>query len=112
MNYLEPQPDLPVAPNIFLLRMVIHDLSDKYATILLKHLRKAAQPHTKLLVVDLIVEYACEVSQIGFQVDGYEPSTAPSPLLSNFGAAATLPYDFDIVVRSSFVPHPLRIALF
>lgn len=98
-DYLEPQPALATGADVFLLRAVIHDLSDKYATKLLTNLRQAATANTKLIVIDNIVEYACPVPQDpDFLVPGYEPATAPAPLLPNFGAARVFQYNLDINV--------------
>ena len=100
MDYLEPQPTLPHEPDVFLLRHVLHNLSDKYAGVLLKNLRKAAHPKTTLLAIDYIIQYTCPLPE-GSPYDhlGYKPPAAPAPLLPNFGVAASMPYGLDLQVR-------------
>ncbi|KAI0085832.1 S-adenosyl-L-methionine-dependent methyltransferase [Irpex rosettiformis] len=106
-DYLSPQPPLPATPDIFVLRHILHNLSDKYASILLKHLRTASGPHTKLVVIDYVVEHPCLTPQNSNckpqdAIPGATAPTAPSPLLPNFGVAAALPYHMDMIMLSHF----------
>ena len=92
-DFFEAQPALPSTPDVFLLRQVIHDWSDKYAIKILKQLRLAAGPHTKLLIIDCVVEYACDTPHLG------QSSSSPSvPLLPNLGGANLLTYTVDLAV--------------
>ncbi|KAI0825595.1 S-adenosyl-L-methionine-dependent methyltransferase [Irpex lacteus] len=100
-DYLLPQPQLPAKPDIFLLRYILHNLSDKYATVLLKHLSDAAQPSTKLIVIDYVVEHACATSYHS-SIPGAAAPSAPSPLLPNYGVAGALPYRMDMIMLSHF----------
>lgn len=75
--------------------MIIHDWSDKYAIKLLKNLRAAAGPHTKLVLIDSIVNYACETPAQNKLAE----DKVPAPLLPNLGGATLLAYEVDIVVR-------------
>lgn len=98
---MEPQPQLPAVPDVFLIRHVLHNLSDKYAIQLLKHLREVSKPSSKLLVIDTIVQYACPVSEdVQHHTGGFETAPVPSPLLPNMGVAAALPYDLDLLVST------------
>lgn len=49
----------------------------------------------RLLVVDLIVEYACRGQK------GNSREESPKPLLVNLGATSIYAYDMDIMVRHS-----------
>lgn len=101
-DFFEAQPKLPATPDVFLLRTIIHDWSDKYAIKLLKNLRAAAGPNTRLVLVDSIVNYACEApSETTILGKASEPKV-PAPLLPNLGGANLLAYEVDVVVRSIF----------
>lgn len=92
---------LPGNPSVFILRLIIHDWSDKYASKILMNLRAKAVPETKLLVLDSILDFACHNTSddIAVGVKGAERRNPPSPLLANFGQANAMVYDFDITVR-------------
>lgn len=99
VDFLVTQPQLPFKPDIFLLRYILHDHSDKYASILLKHLRAAAEAHTKLAIIDFVVDYACSIPEgSDFVIPGGSTSTAPQPLLPNYGVAGAYPYNMDMMV--------------
>ncbi|KAG6898618.1 hypothetical protein C0993_005645 [Termitomyces sp. T159_Od127] len=56
-GFFTPQ---PVAnASVFILKQILHDWSDPYCVPILKELRAAATPETKLVVVDSIIAYAC-----------------------------------------------------
>ncbi|KAI5117485.1 hypothetical protein M0805_009548 [Coniferiporia weirii] len=93
-NFFDAQPVLPGIPDVFLLRQIVHDWSDKYVTKLLRRLRDAAGPSTKLVIVDSIIDYACDTGKYPLD-DGPK---APAPLLSNMGGASLLPYCVDLVI--------------
>ncbi|KAI0085840.1 S-adenosyl-L-methionine-dependent methyltransferase [Irpex rosettiformis] len=106
-DYLCPQPQLPTVPDILLLRFILHNLSDKYATILLKHLRAIAKSSTKLIVVDYVVEHACLTprnldSESQDTIPGAAAPAAPSPLLPNYGLAGALTYQMDMIMLAHF----------
>ncbi|ETW84678.1 hypothetical protein HETIRDRAFT_124158 [Heterobasidion irregulare TC 32-1] len=94
-----PQHEAFRAPDLFVLRRILHDWSDTYAMKILKHLRIAAGARTQLLIIDSVLPYACppdprktkpfKVSEI------IEP---PAPLLANMGGAASLWYAHDIAM--------------
>ncbi|KAJ3527088.1 hypothetical protein NM688_g8174 [Phlebia brevispora] len=97
-DFFTPQP--VKAPAVFLLRMVLHDWSDKYASLILKQLRGAAGPDTQLLVVDNTIEYACEDTTSARDIPGAVVPLPPAPLLANKGAAGALPYFADLHMMS------------
>ncbi|TCD60068.1 hypothetical protein EIP91_010786 [Steccherinum ochraceum] len=99
-DFLQPQPKLPKTPDVFLLRQIIHDWSDRLCVQLLTHLKAAAGPHTKLLIIDCIVEYACvSETQAALTVDS-NASKVPKPLLPNLAGANLHAYQADIVLGS------------
>ena len=95
VNFFDPQPKLPKVPDVFLLRMIMHDWPDKYAIQILKRLREAAGETTKLVVIDTVLNYACESD--GSSANPFM-SAPPKPLLPNMGAASLLPYNVDLAV--------------
>ncbi|RPD72283.1 O-methyltransferase [Lentinus tigrinus ALCF2SS1-7] len=107
-SFLDPQQPFTVPgvgtvtqPDVFLLRAVLHNWPDKESHDILVHLRKAAGPHTKLLVVDNLLPYACldENNEIsGEDSEGAVRSLVPdgSPLLPNLGRASANGYLLDI----------------
>lgn len=93
-----PQPVRNAA--VFFLRAITHDWSDDYCVKFLSQLRAAATPQTQLIVIDNVIPYACADSEQTLDVPGASNirPTAPSPLLSNFGAAGLMTYLADIAV--------------
>jgi hypothetical protein len=79
--------------SIFLMRLVLHDWPFDDARKILKHLRAAATPDTVLVILDHILPYACAAG------DAEDADAAPPPLLSNYGAANSLGYGTDVLVR-------------
>ncbi|KAG6876204.1 hypothetical protein C0992_000498, partial [Termitomyces sp. T32_za158] len=94
-DFFTPQ---PVAnASVFILKQILHDWSDPYCTRILKELRAAANPETKLVVVDSIIPYACHdpTAESGLN-SGYKE--APAPLLTNYGALNVMPYLADMTM--------------
>lgn len=50
-------------PSVFLLKHITHDWSDAYVKKILKQLRDAAGPSTKLVVMDRIIPFACPIPE-------------------------------------------------
>ena len=66
---------------IFVLRYTTHNWSDKYATRFLARLREAAQPETKLIIIDGISDYLCRDTSSIDNIPGAAKTAAPEPLL-------------------------------
>ena len=98
MDLFQEQPSLPATPDVFLLRQIVHDWPDKYAINILSHLRKVARQDTKLLIVDCVVDYACDSP-----LNSIPSSALPAPLLPNLGGANRLTYSVDVVVSSYYM---------
>ena len=84
-----------------MLRAIIHDWSDSYATQILNHIREAAAPESKLLVIDRILPYACRVSDSDVQnlkALGIEKENIPDGLPPNLGAGYPTSHAVDLNV--------------
>ncbi|TFK96232.1 S-adenosyl-L-methionine-dependent methyltransferase [Pterulicium gracile] len=66
--------------DVYFLRNITHDWATPLAASILKHLRDAAKPTTKLILFDFIMPYACKDPNATDAGLG-----APWPLLANFG---------------------------
>ncbi|GJE87381.1 S-adenosyl-L-methionine-dependent methyltransferase [Phanerochaete sordida] len=92
-DFFTPQPIKDAS--VFLLRVVIHDWSDKYALRILRPLREAATPNTRLIIVENFSAHACEDDTVK-SIPGAERPAPPKPLLPNGGHASTISYQSDI----------------
>jgi len=80
--------------SVFILRTVLHDWPDEECLTILKRLRAAAAPTTKLLVGDFNVPYACQ-DDSNFDIPGAQTPLPPKPLLANLGKANAITYALD-----------------
>ena len=104
-DFFSPQPQTNAS--IFFLKEVLHDWSDKYSSKILKQLRDAATPSTKLVILEMIMRHACHDDTEG-NTPGITSSVsikAPNPLLPNWGAVNDIIYILDMVVRFFLVSH-------
>ncbi|KAL0578011.1 hypothetical protein V5O48_003961 [Marasmius crinis-equi] len=76
-DFFLPQP--VQGAGVYLLRHITHNWQDKQAEEILRNLRSAASPSSKLIILDSLATYTCEVPSSSPQ--------APYPLLANFGVA-------------------------
>ena len=90
--------------DVFILRAILHGWSDAYALKILKHLRAAAKPETRLVVLEQIVLYACaQPTPEGIKGTSAGPPV-PAPLLANMGYASLSGYLMDMQVRRVYLP--------
>ncbi|KAH8998235.1 S-adenosyl-L-methionine-dependent methyltransferase [Lactarius hatsudake] len=75
-DFFEPQ--AIKGPAAFVLRFILHDWLDGPNIKILKHLRAAATPATRLVIFDALMPHVCAVPG--------GPPPPPSPLLGNLGA--------------------------
>lgn len=65
---------------------------------LLRKLREAATPNTRLVIVDNLMSFACVNEELK-KIPGALPPLPPAPLLPNGGHSSTIAYFEDIQVR-------------
>ena len=85
------------AADVFVLRGCTHNWPDAAVLKMLGHLRTAAAPHTQLLIIDVLLPFACTVtSTAGAETGDAAVHGATPPLLANLGRASTADYNLDI----------------
>ncbi|KAM6503651.1 S-adenosyl-L-methionine-dependent methyltransferase [Amanita muscaria] len=104
-DFFMPQPQ--TAASVFLLKRVLHTWSDEYSSKILKRLRDAATPETRLIIIDPIVSYACHSS-----TNQALSQEAPAPLLPNWGIVNSSIYRLDLVVMLLFNAQQRTVAQF
>lgn len=93
------QPQVVQDATVFFLKTVIHDWSNEMSHTILRHLRDAATPSTKLLIMDRIVPYACKgIDKIAESIPGLLKRDVPDVLLPNLGAYGPTAYHVDLNV--------------
>ena len=85
------------------MRMILHDWADNYCLQILRLLREAAAPNSRLLIVDSIMSYACEDTTIAKDIPGGSGLVPPEPLLPNWGYANILAHLINIQVLVSYI---------
>ncbi|KAF7314104.1 Methyltransf-2 domain-containing protein [Mycena chlorophos] len=97
-DFFTPQPVKDA--DIFLLRYITHNWQDDKVVQILQHLRHAAKPETRLVLIDDVVPGAAR--NTGSELDSANFNTrpvAPAPLLPNWGIAKAQTYYTDLIVR-------------
>ena len=95
-DFFEPQPIKDAS--VFFLRFIIHEWPNAYAKKILKQLRAAAQPSTKLVICDFLVPYTTSSNSNFSEIPGSEVPPAPYPLLPNLGTVSNQPVMMDLQV--------------
>ncbi|KAF8622414.1 hypothetical protein AX15_007060 [Amanita polypyramis BW_CC] len=98
-NFFEAQPRKNVS--VFFMKSIMHDWSDEYCRKILKPLREAATPNTKLVLMDSLVPYACHDPRDD-ALFGATAKEAPAPLLANWGASNARSYISDMCMMVMF----------
>ncbi|KAJ7803466.1 O-methyltransferase [Mycena olivaceomarginata] len=80
---------------VFLLRYILHDWTDKQAKVLLRSLRAAALPTTRLIIAEKILPFASRL-QRKYDIPGASRPIAEAPLLPNWGVAMADLYFYDL----------------
>ncbi|KAJ7208244.1 O-methyltransferase [Mycena pura] len=98
-NFLDSQPVKNAA--VFLVRHVVHNWPDDSAVKILQNLREAAQPSTRLVIMEMVPDVAARSSS----VTNTTPASAarpraPEPLLPNWGVGSPLPYYIDMAAHA------------
>lgn len=93
-DFFETQPIK--GADVYFLRYIVHDWPDDHARRILKQARLAAEPHSKLIIVDKVISYAL----LNSSSDTNErASSTPYPLLGNLGAVSLPEVGMDLQVR-------------
>ncbi|KAL6305483.1 S-adenosyl-L-methionine-dependent methyltransferase [Sparassis latifolia] len=77
--------------DVYLLRHILHDWEDDRCVDILSALRPALSPHSRVLVVDMVMNTTLGCPEI--------PS-APFPLLANYGISIRYAHESDLVMMS------------
>nr|GAT51470.1 predicted protein [Mycena chlorophos] len=96
-DFFTPQPVKDA--DIFLLRYITHNWQDDKVVQILQHLRNAAKPETRLVLIDDVVPGAARNS--GSESDSanlHIRPVAPAPLLPNWGIAKAQTYYTDLIM--------------
>jgi len=90
--------------DIYLLGQILHDWADPHCETILTHLRAAAGPATRLVLMEALVPLACRIpaDDETAAIPGAIPKEAPAPLLSNLGIANGMGYATDLIMMSNF----------
>jgi len=96
-NFLESQPIKNA--DVYILKLIVHDWSNKYAQIILQRLREAAGPHSRLIIMDKIIPYICPPSETLDEVSipGFMKPDLPEPIV-NMSGGITYPHLSSVVM--------------
>ncbi|TFK22818.1 S-adenosyl-L-methionine-dependent methyltransferase [Coprinopsis marcescibilis] len=84
--------------DVYYLKNIIHDWSDNDCIKILRGVRKAMSPHSRVLIQEFVMQHASRASQStknGTESIPFQPE-APEPLLPNYGAGRIRQYVLDI----------------
>ncbi|KAI0741764.1 S-adenosyl-L-methionine-dependent methyltransferase [Daedaleopsis nitida] len=93
-DFFEPQPE-GLKPGVFVLWRILHNWPKDACHKILKNLRSAATPETKLIIIDPILPLACADDS---SADGATLAPKGSPLLPNLGKANAGGYYFSLTM--------------
>ena len=97
-DFFEPQPEETKGSALFFMRFILHDWPHEFCVTIMRHLRAAAGPDTKLLVSDHVLSYACPIKEgeTDFaNIPGAILPSVPQPLLPNLGRGGVGAYQMD-----------------
>ncbi|KAH8828792.1 S-adenosyl-L-methionine-dependent methyltransferase [Flagelloscypha sp. PMI_526] len=81
--------EVPVEADYYYIRHVLHDWPDAECQVILKNVRKAAKPGSKLLVHEISPNTAARIKDANYE-------QAPEPLLANWGMGMVRTYYLDM----------------
>ncbi|KAF7354097.1 hypothetical protein MVEN_01097100 [Mycena venus] len=97
-DFFAPQPVKDAA--VFLLRGILHNWPDAQAVVILRSLRSAALPSTRLVIGERILPLASRVGSKTDNIPGASRPTAKAPLLPNWGPATADSYLYDLSMQT------------
>ncbi|KIL66636.1 hypothetical protein M378DRAFT_75009 [Amanita muscaria Koide BX008] len=111
-SFLTTQPQKNA--DVFFMKNILHDWSDEFSYKILKPLRDAATPKTRLVIVEVVAPYACHDPNDGATSDivGAVPQEAPEPLLANWGIVNQTAYSLDMAMLNLFLGQERTIGQF
>ncbi|KAF9232207.1 S-adenosyl-L-methionine-dependent methyltransferase [Melanogaster broomeanus] len=92
LNFLEESPVKGL--DVYYLRNIIHDWPDAEAAVILRNVRTAMEPHSRLLIHDYVLTTANRKPT----ADYMGADVAPKPMLPNFGAGNSRMYQQDLTM--------------
>ncbi|KAJ6581687.1 O-methyltransferase [Mycena capillaripes] len=102
-DFFSPQPIKDAAA--FLLRYILHNWPDDQAQVMLRHLRAAALPTTRLVILEKILPFAAVEDLEAWRTKDIAGAFRPSaeyPLLPNWGPATADLYLLDLAMHVLF----------
>ncbi|KAF8548625.1 S-adenosyl-L-methionine-dependent methyltransferase [Imleria badia] len=90
LNFFEESPVKD--QDVYYLRNIIHDWPDAEATIIMRNVRSAMGPHSRLLIHDYVLTPASR----DHNTKSFGADVAPEPLLANFGNGNNRMYQQDL----------------
>lgn len=108
-DFFQPQPVKNAS--VFVIRFTLHTMGDAACIEVLRHLRAAASPTTRLVIIDAVLSYNCPGDGAFAHIPGGEAPVAPPPLLPNLGiACADMTYLDVLVSICPYTPIILRFS--
>ncbi|KAG2039958.1 S-adenosyl-L-methionine-dependent methyltransferase [Suillus americanus] len=96
IDFLEDAP--VVGKDVYYLRHILHNWPDAEATTILRNIRKAMGPSSRVLIHDCVMSHTLQRPGVG--TNGL--SVAPEPMLPNFGAGSHNTYQMDLTMWFTF----------
>lgn len=91
--------DVPVVgKDVYYLRHIIHNWPDAEATTILRNIRKAMGPNSRVLIHDCVIFHTFQKPGVGTK----GMSVAPEPMFPNFGAGSHNTYQTDLTMWFTF----------
>ncbi|KAG1745181.1 O-methyltransferase-domain-containing protein [Suillus lakei] len=91
-NFFEESP--VAGKDVYYLRTILHDWPDAESTTILRSIRKAMGPNSRVLIHDCVLVRTFEEPSVGSN----KLSKAPEPMLPNFGAGSHSAYQLDLAM--------------
>ncbi|KAF8839427.1 S-adenosyl-L-methionine-dependent methyltransferase [Paxillus ammoniavirescens] len=83
--------------DIYYLRNIIHDWPDQESALILRNVRQALGPHSRVLIHDYVLRQLNR-KQAEVEAATFEVAVAPEPMLPNFGVGSMRMYQQDMTM--------------
>lgn len=97
--YIFTQVPVP-GQDIYYLRNIIHDWPDEESLVILQNVQKAMGVNSRVLIHDYVVRQLNR-EQAALEASKFRDTTAPEPMLPNFGVGNMRIYQQDVTMRGS-----------